>query len=219
MLASLEYSPLGFWILAFIITLGDSAILLRPGQFLFQLSGRSKVDIRAKPYPFLLRNKELVLTLFVYPGQHFSVCNSNSKQNSKTELRRVLVKNHIAARLRVISFLSWSGLIAICIVGPVTSLFFGIGQSIIAVWSAVYVLAAVTFATLCWAKHLLNLQTSTLVSFGLEFLFCPCLSVNTWKKIALSKTDVVNAENLARHYAKHPSVTLSNISANISMRS
>jgi len=212
----IAYSPLGFWTIAVLIVLADSVVLLDPGDFTFRFARATRVRLRAAPYPFLLLGREPVITLFAYPGLPFLICSMQSPTQSKGSLRRLLLQyRRIFARDWPLSLLVWLGLTLTVVVGPMLSLQYGAGSSISMIWPAMYALAGPILGILWWDRDELGMRRAELAGIAFEFLVCPFLLVNTWKKIAVRHKHLIHPLPLARYCADDPELALKDLSANL----
>ncbi len=212
----IAYSPLGFWAVACLIVLADSVVLLSPGEFTFRFAAGAKVRLRANPYPFLLLRRELVFTLVNYPGVPFLISSMQAPELTRRSfVSLLLVCQRTAVRCRSLSALSWSGIVLLCVVGPILSLQYGVEFSIVAIWLPMYALALLVIAIVYRNRRELGFDAADLIGIGLEYLVCPFLLVNTWKKVALRRTHAFHPVLLARYCTADPTAALRNLESNL----
>lgn len=185
----LVHSPLGFWLIASLIALLDSIIFLRPQQTTFQIVGLTSIRIRKiNEFPYLLRGKEPLVTLIKYPVTPFYLCDLSQPLSERRKIRRALVdRRRCEAKLCLVSVLALGGLICIALAGPLLSLQYGVSFAILLTWPIVYGLAATTLIALLLERRRLELSKTDMTIFLIEFLLCPFLVVNIWKKLAMRR--------------------------------
>jgi len=200
---SVASSPLGFWIVAFLLSLIDSVVLLREGEFTFRITRGVKVRIRTVAVRFLMRGREPVVALLSYPAAPFVICSAEASPYGVSGLRRALFAHKtFERRFRALTAAAMFCLILTCAVGPALSLQYGISRSLLMVWPLMYAAAFGILGAVTWRRRALDLTTTELLTIGLEFLFCPFLAVNIWKKLAARRRWPFNAEELADHFSE-----------------
>jgi hypothetical protein len=217
MFEALANSPLGFWSLAIFITAVDSIVFLEPAQFTFRFAKGIRVKIRAVRIPFLLLRRELLVTLFVYAARPFHFCSLKLPSQRRNELRRLLLEQRkIDSGAWLLTVFSLTAIALLFILGPGLSLQYGIQTSFLMVWPAIYATAIAMLLFLWIGRRRLKLRHRDLIIVTFEFLICPILAINIWKKLASHEQLIPNAESLARYFTKHTTEVLECLNSNLS---
>jgi hypothetical protein len=182
----LAHSPLGFWIVAFLIVLFDSTLLLVPEKFTFTFRNRLNVRMRIVENPYLLRHKEPVVTLFAHPIEPFFISSMDVPSQDRRSTKQVLVQQKRAAsNSKQLAHLAFLSLVLVCIVGPVASLQYGIERGLLMVAPALYA-SALCGAGIVWLnRSTLSLGTRDVAKICIELIVCPVLIINVFKRIAV----------------------------------
>jgi hypothetical protein len=216
MIGSIANSALGFWVIAFVITLADSSLFLRPGYFAFCTGPRLTTKVRIAEYPFLLLGKEPIITLISYPLSPFFISSLTEPPQDRYELRTKLVDmKRLTSECQSLTVLPMLSLALLCIVGPLISLHFGIAFSILLTMPGLYTLAILSIAVLFWKKPRLNLQNRDIAHIFVELLFCPFLLSNLQKKIMIRQNVSINTKSLIEFSVKDKCETLRKLSENL----
>jgi hypothetical protein len=216
----LANSSLGFWCLAVFIAVADSIVVLQPTQFSFRFTKGIGVEIRAVRHPFLLLRKEIIFTAVVYPASPFHFCSSTTPSQSRFELRGQLLKQRKAdSRAWPLSMFSLVAIALLCLLGPGLSLRYGIQASFLMVWPAIYANAIGLLLFLWVNMRGLKLHNRDLAISAFEYLICPILAINIWKKLARHEKEMPNATSLATYFTGQATEVLECLSSNLYERS
>jgi hypothetical protein len=198
----LAHSPLGFWIIAFLIIVADSSLFLPPGRFTFAIGRRLNVKIRIADNPFLLRGKEPILTLFAYPITPFFVSSINVPPRGRSGAKRLLLGyKRVVFNCGDLAILASVSLLLVLIVGPLISLQYGIERALITTLPAEYVTALFGVIIVYLNRSIYELNRRDFASIAIELALCPILLVNIFKKIA-ARQQVVCAIDLMEHFSE-----------------
>ena len=188
MLESIAHSPLGFWIIALIIVVLDSAVLLAPGEFAFAFDTNGRPRLRIPAAPFVVRNKDLMFTAGTYFARAFFVSSIASPQHADAaqldELRR------LAARCRAMCAYSYVTAAVLILAGPAASLYVGISLALVGALPILYLNAIVTLLAVFVARRDFDMSPRRLGSLAFELLVCPALVVNLNKRL-VDRTRIV----------------------------
>jgi hypothetical protein len=198
----IAHSPLGFWIIAFLIVLFDSTLLLVSGQFTFTFRKRLNVNLRIVENPYLLRHKEPVVTLFAHPLAPFFISSMGEPPQSRRTTKQILLRQKRAAsnskHLAALAFLS---LVLVCIVGPIASLQYGIERGLLMVVPALYV-SAFSGAGIVWLnRSSFCFDTRDVAKICVELIVCPVLMINIFRRIATHQPHP-STDDLISHFSE-----------------
>lgn len=213
----LANSPLGFWCLAIFITAADSVLLLESAQFTFRFEKGLGVRIRAVRIPFLILRRELLITLLMYPAKPFHFCSLRSPSQNRIKLRDLLRRQRkLDDKVWLLTVFSLNAIVLLCFVGPALSLQYGIQASFLFVWPAIYANAILILVVLWINRRQLKLSHRELFIHAFEFIICPILAINVWKKLACRNQLIPNAESLATHFTSRPTKIIECMHSNLS---
>ena len=213
----LANSALGFWCLAIFITVADSVVLLEPAQFTFRFKNGLSANIRATKIPFLILRRELLITLLVYPAKPFHFCSLSSPSQNRIKLRNLLRKQRkLDDKVWLLTVFSINAIVLLCFVGPALSLRYGIQASFLFVWPAIYANAILILVVLWINRRQLKLSHRELFIHAFDFLICPILAINVWKKLACRNQLIPNAESLATHFTSRAAQIIECMRSNFS---
>lgn len=189
MFYELANSAYGFWIVAFLIALIDSAVLLKRGQFLFSVDPQGYFEVRAAEAPFLLRNRELVFTLISYFQSPFYLSSIDAPTDASTSsLNEVIAHAKKSRPLQVFS--------AICLiatsVGLIGSVIWGLGTAILPALCVLYLNSLSAILFLCLNRRDLRLSKFLFWQIAGELLLCPFLAMNLFKKASFHGMPAAN---------------------------
>jgi hypothetical protein len=219
MLDDLVHWPLAFWFIALAIALADSTVLLRADQFTFHFGGALRVKVRAVRCPFLLLNKEPLVTLANYPAGLFFFCSVSRPPAPRPALKAGLIaRKRLCRDCRPFSWLALAGMLAVFLIGPVLSVLGSLEAAILTVWSTVYALATVAIVRLYRRRDDLHLRQTDIAAIGAELLFCPFLIVNILKKIAVRQTGELSLHALADDFVDQRQIILEAVAENQEQR-
>ncbi len=194
----IEYTPYGLWTIALAIMLFDSAILLRPPLFTFSFGPRLTVLASPTRFPFLIRDRQPIITLIKYPLRPFFIGQPRDSVNVTVANKLELVRRkRIAMVSRQLCVPAGVTLGLVCVVGPAVSFIAGLERTIIYVWVMVYAMAIESLIVIIISRSHLQITARKIVAIGFELLICPFLTVNVIKKIVILQPTLVLA--IAEH--------------------
>lgn len=181
MLESIAHSPFGFWIIALVIVLLDSAVLIAPGEFAFAFDRNGQPRLRIPAAPFVVRNKDLLFASLSYFAKAFFVSSTASAQHvdeaQMNELRR------LAARCRAMCAYSYVTAAVLVVAGPAASLYFGISLTLVGALPVLYINAILTLLAVFVARKDFDMSPGRFGSLAFELIVCPALVVNLNKRL------------------------------------
>jgi hypothetical protein len=198
----IAYSPFGFWIVAFLLIAADSTLLLLPEQFTFAFGRKLNIRLRILANPYLLRKKQAVVTLFVYPLAPYFISTMTETPRSRRETKRLLLRQkRITAYSTPLVNLASLALALVCVVGPAIGLLQGIERSLIIVVPALYV-SAIAGAGIIWLnRSIFGLDWRGVIHIFIELIVCPVFVVNVFKRIALRQPGI-NTTDLISYFSE-----------------
>lgn len=180
-MAEFANSWFGFWAVAIVIVLLDSASLIAPGEFAFAFDRQGAARVRIPAAPFMVRQKDLMLASLSYFARPFFVSSIHSPDDrgdaGLAELRA------LSARCRPMCAYSYLAAAILVGVGPLASLFFGIGLTLLATLPVLYLNAMVALLAIFVSRSDFNLSTGQFASLAFELIVCPALAVNLNKRL------------------------------------
>jgi hypothetical protein len=81
---------------AFLLIMIDSTLLVTPDRLSYRFCHRLNVKLKIAESPFLLRGKEPIITLFVYPLSPFFISSLKEPSRNRAEIKRTLLQQKIA---------------------------------------------------------------------------------------------------------------------------
>jgi len=203
MLEELAASKFGFWVVAWIMTLADSAFLLEPGQFLFTVSRTLRPELKASTVPFTVKNKELVFAIYSFPFRLFLMSSISAPHHTPQKTFKSLSNiNRRQRRARSLVLVS-SVAMLLLIAGPVIAAVWGVQHSIIALLPALYGLG-IAASVLIWSeRRSFGLSSGIALKISAELILCPVCLVNVFKRISLSQDWQANTLSVA-HFCSSP---------------
>jgi hypothetical protein len=181
MLETIASSWFGFWAIAIVIVLLDSATLIAPGDFAFAFDRQGKPRLRLPAAPFLVRQKDLMLASLAYFAQPFFISSIHVADDSRdaglVELRA------LAGRCRAMCAYSYLAAAMLVVVGPVASLYFGIVLTLLAALPVLYLNAVVALLAIFMTRGDFNLSNRQFAALAFELIVCPVLVVNLNKRL------------------------------------
>src|SRR5579872_371604 len=119
MLEELAASKFGFWVVAWIMTIADSAFLLERGKFVFTVSRTTRPKLRASAVPFTVMNKELVFAIYSVPFRLFLISSTSAaNQTLQKTFKNLSNVNRRERRARSLLLVS-SVAAAHLVIGPI----------------------------------------------------------------------------------------------------
>jgi hypothetical protein len=173
-------SSFALWLVALAIVLIDSILLLAPGEFAFCFRRDGRPDLRIPRTPFVMRNRDLVVTSVSFFARPFFVASVNLPQGANGV--RLEDLRDIARRSRWLSVYCCVACVAI-VAGPVLTAYFGIGLALLCTAPVLYLnaLCAAIFLVANRKSLAGALRSVPLVCF--ELAVCPILAVNLYKHV------------------------------------
>jgi len=193
MFYELANSRLGFWVVAVLIIIGDGALLLRPGEYLFSFKSDGKPSIRVPATPFIMRNRELILSSVLYFAVPFFLCTLDMNVE-KTKKLRHLHRMHRCCRS--IAVFPVSTFVVTTIIGPSVALIYGNPIALTALLPVLYLNAIFALIFVYSKRHAFKIPPRYFVRLCFEFILCPALVTNLNKRITIRPILFVNASPL-----------------------
>jgi hypothetical protein len=215
MLEDIASSRFGFWIVAAIMVVIDSCFLLEPGHFAYSISSSNTARLRISSAPFIVRNKELVSSLFSFPFQLFFVSTIHAPERTGEDTSIALARLKRISRRAEIFLLLSAIAAALLFAGPCLAVFVGIQASIVLLFPPLYLLAIATSLLLWQRRRKFGLSNVTVAKISAEIVLCPVLLVNISKRISLNKEAHLNAFTLTS-LSNSPTLTAAAMRENIS---
>jgi hypothetical protein len=198
----LAHSPFGFWAIALLIIIFDSSLLLKPGLVTYFVGKRLNVTLRIIEDPYLMKGKEPIISLFTYPLTPFFLSSIDCPSQSRQSVKRLLLKHkRITNNSWHLSNVALSSLLLVCVIGPVTSVEYGIERALAVTLPLAYGLALLAAIILYLNRSVYNLGRGDLALIGLELALCPVLIVNIFKKIA-ARQELTCVNDLVNYFSK-----------------
>jgi hypothetical protein len=191
MLETIANSSLGIWIVALLIILLDSAVLLEAGEYLFQFGRTGTPELRIPQTPFLLRNKELVLTLILYLFSFRAFFRSSVIAADTTKGTAIRKLRRLDARCAVLHMLAASTLFLLA-TGPLFTTLVGLSYATMIILAGVYVNGLIAVFFVWKRRKYFVLTASELRSTIFEIIVCPILVVNIVKRLTGRPALIVN---------------------------
>jgi len=197
MLEELATSKFGFWVVAWIMTLADSAFLLEPGKFLFTVPRTLRPDLRVSTVPFTVMNKELVFAIYSVPFRLFLISSISAPDQNRQKTFKGLSNLSRRGRRAWSLVLVSSGAMAILVAGPIVAAMWGVQYSIIFFLPALYALG-IAGSVLIWSeKKRFGLSSGTALKISAELILCPVCLVNVFKRISMAQGWQANTFSIA----------------------
>jgi hypothetical protein len=214
MLEELAASKFGFWSVAWIMTLADSAFLLEPGKFVFTVSQNTRPELRASAVPFTVMNKELVFAIYSVPFRLFLISSiSAPNQSLQKTFKRLSNINRRERRARYLLSVS-SVAMLLLVAGPMIAAVWGVQYSIVLLLPALYGLG-IAASVLIWSERKrFGLSSGTALKISAELILCPVCMINVFKRISLAQGLQTNAFSVA-HFCSSPKEALTAIRDNL----
>jgi hypothetical protein len=193
--AMIIISAIGFWAVALLIAMIDSAVLLSAGEYTFLFHADGRIELRLPRSPYLVRNCELVFTLVTHFLRPFHLSSIESKMALQPD--KLLALRCVDAIQRVCSWLAAATFILIVIVGPVVSAAWGVNLALVYVLPILYVNSIAALVYISRRRADLRLATPDLWRLAFELLACPALTINIVKRLTMRRNLVLNTWELA----------------------
>lgn len=214
MLEELAASKFGFWVVAWIMTLADSAFLLEPGKFVLTVSRTPRPEIRASAVPFTVMNKELVFAIYSFPFRLFLISNVSAPNQTLQKTFKLLSNLSRRERRARSLLLVSSGAMLVLVAGPMIAAVWGVQYSIILLLPALYGLG-IAASVLIWSKRKrFGLSSGTALKISAELVLCPVCLINVFKRISLAQGVQPNTFSVA-HFCPSPKEALTAIRDNL----
>jgi hypothetical protein len=214
MLEDFIASKFGFWVVAWIMTLADSAFLLEPGKFVFTVPRSLRPNLKTSAVPFTISNKELIFALYSAPFCFFFVSSISAPCRRAQHTFKALSVNARRQRraqpLLVIAFLAMLALVS----GPVISAVWGVQYSIVLLLPFLYVSGIAASAVIWTRRKSFGLSNGTVLKMSTELILCPVCVINVFKRISLVQSWQLNTLSVAK-FCSSPKDALSAINENM----
>lgn len=214
MFEDLAASTFGFWVVAWIIVLADSAFLLEPGKFVFTVPRSFRPKLKSASVPFTLKNKELIFAICSVPFRLFIVSDISAANRGPRDTFKMLSTTYRRERrarsLAVVALVALLFLTA----GPVIAAVRGVQFSVTALLPSLYA-SGIAASVLIWTRRKsLGLSSGAALRMSAELVLCPVCVVNVLKRISLAQSRQPNTLAVA-HFCSSPKEALSAISENL----
>ncbi|MGY3514183.1 hypothetical protein [Bradyrhizobium lupini] len=214
MLEDLAASTFGFWVVAWIMAFGDSALLLEPGKFVFTVPRNFHPKLKSSSVPFTLKNKELIFSIYSVPFRLFIVSDISASSGGPRDTFKMLSttfrRERRARSLVVVALVAMLLLIA----GPMMSASRGVQFSIIMLLPSLYALGIAASAIIWSHRKSFGLSNGTALKISAELVLCPVCVVNVLKRISLAQSWQPNTVSVA-HFCSSPKEALHAVSENL----
>jgi hypothetical protein len=194
MLDYVASSTIGFWALALLIALIDSAVLLKAGEFTFRLGAGDRIELRLPRSPYLVRNHELAFVLVSHFLRPFHLCSIDAKFALQGD--KLIELQRLDAIQRGLSSFAVAGFVLTAIVGPMVSAVWSVGLALVCVVPILYANSVAALAYIVGRRADLGLTAPDLSRFGFELLACPVLTINVVKRMTMRRKLVLNVWEL-----------------------
>jgi hypothetical protein len=194
MLEAVASSSFGFWSIAALIVVIDSALLLTPGEFVFGFNSEGKPVVRAAATPYLVRSKDLSFATLIFFARPFFVSSATVPVVSDDELAALARQARQHRSIYLYSVVTAFLLVA---VGPVLTVVRDISSALLIVLPVLYANAVIALSDVIASRQELKLSRKALVSLAFEFIVCPVLVINLNKRL-LDRSIVPNTMQLVR---------------------
>jgi hypothetical protein len=192
MLEAIASSSFGFWSIAALIVVIDSAVLLTPGEFVFGFNSQGKPAVRAAATPYLVRSKDLSFATLIFFARPFFVSCVSAAEVRDDELVALARQ---AQQHRSIYLYSVVAAFLLVAVGPVLSAVRDISSALLIVLPVLYANAVIALSDVIASRQELKLSRKALLSLAFEFIVCPVLVINLNKRL-LDRSIVPNTMQL-----------------------
>jgi hypothetical protein len=170
----------GFWAVAIVIVLIDSATLVSPGEFAFAFDRQGEPRVRIPAAPFMVRQRDLMLASLSYFARPFFVSSIHSPDDRGAGLAALRT---LAARCRPMCAYSYVAAAVLVVVGPLASLYVGVGPTLLGALPALYLNAVVALLAIFVTRRDFNLSAGPFAALAFELIVCPALVVNLNKRL------------------------------------
>jgi hypothetical protein len=214
MLEELAASTFGFWVVAWIMTLADSAFLLEPGKFVFTVPRSLRPKLRSSAVPFTVKNKELVFAIYSVPFRLFFVSDISAPHHRPQDtFKRLSATNRRERRARSLLVVASVAMLFL-LAGPMIAAVWGVQYSIIALLPSLYALGIAASVLIWTGRKSFGLSTGTALKISTELVLCPVCVVNVFKRISLAHGWQPNTLSVT-HFCSSPKDALSAIRENL----
>lgn len=214
MLEDLAASKFGFWVIAWIMTLADSAFLLEPRKFVFTVPRNLHPNLKSSSVPFTLHNKELIFAIYSVPFRLFFVSDISAPYGGRRDTFKMLSTTYRRERRARSLVVVASIAVLFLIVGPLIAAVRGVQFSIVALLPSLYALG-IAASVLIWARRKsFGLSSGAALKISAELVLCPVCVVNVLKRISLAQSWQPNTLSVA-HLCSSPKEALTAVSENL----
>jgi hypothetical protein len=196
MLEDLAHSWYGFWAIAFVIVVLDSAVLLAPGEFAFSFDKDGRPRLRVPAAPFVMRGKDLLFASLEYFARPFFVSSIASSLEADEAPLQAL--RHLSARCRAMCAYSYVAAAVLVVVGPIVAFNAGISVALVVALPIIYLNAVVALLAVFTSRADFGLSPTRFGSLAFELLVCPVLIMNLNKRLIDRGWIVPNTLSLIR---------------------
>jgi hypothetical protein len=179
MLETIASSSFGFWSIAVLIVVIDSAVLLAPGEFVFGFDRHGKAVVRAAASPYLVRGKDLSFATLIYFARPFFVSSATAPDIAEEDLAAL----RRASQLRSVYLYSAVTAFLLLAAGPALTAFLGIPTALLIVLPVLYANALVALVDIVAARREFKLSSKALSALAFELIVCPVLVTNLNKRL------------------------------------
>jgi hypothetical protein len=211
MLHDVASSTIGFWSIALLIALIDSAVLLSAGEYTFRFHAEERIELRLPKSPYLVRNCELVFTLVSHFLRPFHLSSVDAEVASQAY--QLIALRRLDAIHRGLNWFAVTAFVLIAIVGPTVSAAWGVSLAIVCVLPILYANSIAALAYIFRRKADLSVGPPDLWRLAFELLACPALTINVVKRLTMRRNLVLNTWELV---GKNP-VLRDRIKANLEL--
>lgn len=210
MLEDLASSTFGFWAVAWIMTLVDSAFLLEPGTFVFTVQKNLRPQLRSAAIPFTIQQKQLIFSIYSVPFRLFILSSiSTPRQPLRKTFKSLTAINRKERRSRSLLIISSVAMLFL-VAGPIIAALWSVQYSIIALLPCLYGLA-IAASFLIWSERKsFGLSERAALKISAELILCPVCVINVFKRISLSHISRLNVLSIA-YFCASPAETLNSI--------
>lgn len=215
MIDSLAHSAITFWVLALFIIVADSCVLLAEGTFSYTQTRSGLLRLRCRSHPFVILRRELLCSVVSYPAMAFGLCRVTECEGvSATALLRDC---HGRRDLNILTICA-AGSLTLTVLGPVLSLAVGNGYAFLIIWLCCYGLAGISLCKIWPRRRALHLKRGDITTIALELLFCPLLTANIWKKLAVVNVSTISKRSLVMRTDENAQMLLARMAENLAER-
>jgi hypothetical protein len=182
-----------FWFAAWAVTLIDSALLLAPGEFVVSFHRDGKLELRIPRTPFVVRNRELIITPVSFFARPFFIGSINDPRHAGAarfeSLRQVAAQSRW---LGVHCYVAFAALAA----GPILTSQLGLALALLCVVPVLYLNALSAIILIVVNRRQLEGLAKSIPVTCFVLAVYPILAVNLYKHIIDRHRVVVDVRQL-----------------------